>query len=111
MSGSVLFGLDEEVGGTPRLQVVACALPGVVRPIAEENAESFRVPYTGIQVASGQQDQKFLAAIPSHCVVRPQRRRDALCELSQYGVSSHVPKGVVQILEVVDIDHHDGDLS
>src|SRR5712692_3085436 len=101
-------------GGRGHAQAAGGGMPafrGVEGAFAEQRAESLAVPDAGFQIAARQQDQEFLAAVPPYGIVGPQRRRDAPRKLSQHGVSRHMSEGVVQILEVVDIDHDDGELS
>ena len=57
----------------------------------------------------GQDDQELVAAEPRHGVLLAHRVPDPLCHLAQEVVADGVTQGVVDLLEVIDIDEEDGD--
>ena len=58
-----------------------------------------------------QQHDEFLAADARHDVAAARRARDDLDELAQHGVAAEVADGVVDRLEVIDVDGEQRDLA
>ena len=60
------------------------------------------------QVGLGEHDGKLLAAVARHDIACPHRRfGDRLCDLLQARVAREVTVAIVELFEVVDVDHHD----
>ena len=57
----------------------------------------------------GQQHDELLAAVARHDVHRPLLPLEQGGELLEHPVAHQVPVGVVDLLEVVDVDHHAGE--
>lgn len=55
-----------------------------------------------------QQDGELVAAEPGHQVARAGRGTQPVGHLHQYAVAGAVPEGVVDLLEVVEVDQHQG---
>ncbi|MNP59490.1 hypothetical protein D3C76_1544890 [compost metagenome] len=56
-------------------------------------------------VGVGQQHQKLLPAVATDHILCPQGTTDALGDLNQHDVTHVVAKGIVDPLEVIDIQH------
>jgi hypothetical protein len=57
-----------------------------------------------------QQHEEFLAAETHHVVAGAHHRAQDACDVAQDAVSSGVPLGVVDQLEVIQVEHTDTDL-
>ncbi len=55
-------------------------------------------------------DHEFVAAQPAHRVFDTYRVQQPLRDGAQHGITDIVPQGIVDVLESVEVDQHDGDL-
>ena len=62
--------------------------------------DAYRIRYLG---QLGQQNQELVAAMPAYRVHFAYRRDDALCSHLQDFVANPVPKRVVDVFEIVDV--------
>jgi hypothetical protein len=100
---------------------------GVLRPVCDPDRErdpageveldlleSLRQPRRerdGVRlVRRGEDDRELLAADPADDVARAHGRAQVVGELGEHLVAHGMPEDVVDLLEVVDVDHHDGDV-
>lgn len=65
--------------------------------------------YGSFQAGIGQYDEELLTAVTSYCIGRAQRFFNDFCQVYQGAVASQVSEGVVQLLEVVDVEQGDAD--
>ena len=73
----------------------------------DERAQLLGQDRAFLDAGLGQDQHEFLAAVPADQVAGPQVRRDRLGDAAQDDVAGGVAVGVVDGLEVVDIDERD----
>ena len=61
-----------------------------------------------MQRAVGQDDAKFITAIPTSQVLNAQVVLELLAELAQYTITDDMPVGIIDLLEMVDINQGQG---
>ena len=66
-------------------------------------------PHRAPEIARRHDDRELLTADAAHHVRRPHRRAQDVCDPEQQLVADAVPVHVVDALEVVQVEHHEGD--
>ena len=94
---------------TPALSVTSSTWPSSSRDLApaDETAQLLGAGRGRIGVRLGHDDHEFLAAVATHEVDRPDVRAQDVGDFAQDGVAGHVAVGVVDPLEVVEVDQDD----
>ena len=110
------LGLGPRVGragGHPdadrHLQALAGA-PAPERMSPDGFAHALRHPERLVGIGVGQHDGELLAPVPGRDIVGPDRLLDDLRDLPQRRITLGMAVLVVEALEVIDVDHQDGDL-
>ena len=78
------------------------------RPVAHRRAEPFGDDRPAVRVGLRQQHHELLPALPERHVHLAQPDPDPPGELAQHRVPRRVPVRVVDLLEVVEVEHQDG---
>ena len=77
--------------------------------VGERGTQALGGKHGRLQVGVGADDEEFLASDPADAVAPPCRFAQHVGDFAQHMITGGVAVGVVDVLEMVDVDHHHGE--